>query len=334
MSGVKKDRVMVVGGGLGGALAANFLAQRGFNVALYEMREDIRQAEIVRGRSINLALSTRGIRALESVGLSERVMEECIPMKGRMMHDVDGQLTFQPYGTEESQMINSVSRAGLNRILLEAASERPNVEMHFEHRCLDIDLDAPHVEFQKRDGDTVKATSDVVIGADGAFSRVRRRLQRTDRFDYSQSYLQHGYKELVIPPAEGGGFRIEPNALHIWPRGGSMMIALPNADGSFTCTLFWPLSGEHSFSQLTNEKEVSDYFQRWYADAVPHMPTLVEDYLSGPPSSLVTVRCYPWSYGSTATLLGDACHAVVPFYGQGMNCAFEDCAFEDRGAGG
>ncbi len=251
-------------------------------------------------------------------------------MKGRMIHSVAGELTSQPYGTSDSQVINSVSRAELNRILLDGADSYDNVNLFFEHRCQDVDLAAGRVSFEKKSGERIDVEGDLVLGADGAYSRVRRRMQRSDRFNYSQDYLEHGYQELVIPPAADGGFRIEPNALHIWPRGGFMMIALPNADGSFTCTLFWPLEGEFSFGQLTNEKQVLDFFERWFADAIPHMPTLVEDYLSASPSSLVTVRCFPWAVEDKVALLGDACHAVVPFYGQGMNCAFEDCTVLDQ----
>lgn len=327
----ENPNITLVGGGLGGALLACYLGKRGYDVDLYERRGDIRAARIVRGRSINLALSVRGLKALDGVGLVDEVMAEAIPMRGRMMHSETGELTFQPYGTEETQVINSVSRAGLNRILLAAADRYPNVKMHFEHRCRDIDLDSAVAEFENGStGERTRVQNDLVFGTDGAFSAVRAQMQRLDRFDYSQTYLPHGYKELVIPPTDDGGFRIEKNALHIWPRRSFMMIALPNADGSFTCTLFWPLDGPFSFSALKTEADVDGFFRRWFADAVPHMPTLVEDYLSGPPSSLVTVRCFPWTHGGRVALLGDACHAVVPFYGQGMNAAFEDCRVLDE----
>ncbi len=320
-----KTHVLIVGGGLAGALLAVSLGQRGIRVSVYERREDIRKATIVRGRSINLAISTRGLHALSRVGLEQRCLDMCVPMHGRLMHSVEGEHTYQPYGTDESQAINSVSRGGLNQMLLDSAGEFDNVELFFEQRCVGVDFDNGSATFEGADGTQHTVAADVVVGADGAFSAVRAHCQRRDRFDYSQSYLAHGYKELHIPPAEGGGFRIDKNRLHIWPRRGSMMIALPNADGSFTCTLFWPLEGEQSFASLTTPAEVKAFFERWYGDAVAHMPTYVDDYLAAPASSLVTVRCYPWSHADRVTLIGDAAHAVVPFYGQGMNAAFEDC---------
>ncbi|MEM7260927.1 MAG: NAD(P)/FAD-dependent oxidoreductase, partial [Planctomycetota bacterium] len=321
-----ETHVVIVGGGLAGSLMAVYLGQRGYRVSVYERRGDIRGAEIVRGRSINLAISTRGLHALSKVGLEERVLDTCVPMTGRLMHAVDGETTYQPYGTEDSQAIHSVSRGGLNKLLLTEASELDGVELYFHERCTDVDFDAPSITFENSEtGEISVVDCDIVIGSDGAFSAVRGQCQRRDRFDYSQSYLEHGYKELHIPPVEGGGFRLEKNRLHIWPRRSSMMIALPNEDGSFTGTLFWPLEGERSFASLTNEAEVKAFFERWYGDVVPHMPTYVEDYLNAPASSLVTVRCYPYSHEGRVTLLGDACHAIVPFYGQGMNAAFEDC---------
>ncbi|MCA8959232.1 MAG: FAD-dependent monooxygenase [Planctomycetes bacterium] len=326
MTGPSDTHIVIAGGGLSGALLAVFLGQRGFRVSVYEHREDIRTATIVRGRSINLAISTRGLHALSRVGLEKKCLEMCVPMTGRLMHSVEGELTYQPYGTEESQAIHSVSRGGLNQMLLEEADELDNVTLHFQERCVDVDFDRPAVTFENaRTGERTEVTCDVLIGADGAFSAVRGRMQRRDRFTYSQTYLDHGYKELHIPPAENGGFRIEKNRLHIWPRHQSMMIALPNDDGSFTVTLFWPLDGDRSFSALSTESEVRAFFERWYEDAIVHMPTYVDDYLSTPASSLVTVRCYPWSVAGRVSLVGDACHAVVPFYGQGMNAAFEDC---------
>lgn len=327
----------MVGGGLGGALMAVYLGKAGYPVDVYEMRGDLRTAELARGRSINLALSTRGFHALGEVGLTERIRENTIPMRGRMIHAVDGGLTFQPYGKDESQAIHSISRNGLNAMLLDAAEACPSVSLHFHEKCVGVDLDAATAEFRNTEtGDRRHVEADQIIGADGAFSAVRRRMQRLDRFDYQQDYLEHGYKELAIPPADGGGFRIEKNALHIWPRHTFMMIALPNSDGSFTCTLFWPFDGPYGFSAIRDENDLQRFFERWFPDALPLMPTLVEDYFAGPPSSLVTIRCYPWSHRDKVVLLGDACHAVVPFYGQGMNCAFEDCTilneFIDRHA--
>ncbi len=331
MVSVDRERVLVAGAGLGGALMAIYLARAGHEVQLYERRSDPRQLQGARGRSINLAISTRGIAALGGVGLDRRILEMAVPMPGRMMHAADGQLTYQPYGTEPDQAINSVSRLGLNIALIEEAERQPGVRLFFDKRCVDVDLDAPSLLLEDGEtGERSEARGTRVIGADGAFSAVRQRMQRVDRFDYSQSYLGHGYKELTIPPAADGGFRIEQHALHIWPRGGFMMIALPNRDGSFTCTLFWPFEGPNSFGRLRTPQEVLDYFGQVFPDAVGLMPNLAQDYFDNPTSSLVTVRCRPWHHEDRVVLLGDACHAVVPFYGQGANAAFEDCLVLDE----
>lgn len=332
-------RIIVAGAGLGGALVSMLLAQRGHRVRVFERRSDSRGAGFIGGRSINLALSARGLAALERAGLADRVLAEAIRMPGRMLHPVDGGLSFQPYSHDPGDAINSVSRGGLNLQLLSAADEvGPDIEFTFDARCVDVDLDAPSLTVRdEHTGEVSTHHADVLVGADGAFSAVRGAMQRTPRFDYSQSYLKHGYKELHIPPAaECGvdterfeGFAMEPRALHIWPRGGSMMIALPNRDLSFTCTLFWPYdepadgSGA-SFEAVDALESVRPFFERWYPDAAALMPTLEQDYRSNPTSDLVTVRCSPWVRGRTC-LLGDAAHAIVPFYGQGMNAAFEDC---------
>lgn len=316
---------LIIGNGLAGPLLAVLLAQRDWRVSLFERRADPRAAGYAGGRSINLALSARGLAALAEAGLEPLVRRrDVIPMRGRMIHPARGPLTFQPYSADPNDAINSVSRGGLNLTLLGAAAALPGVELHFEHACIDADLGAPAATFQRPDGSTVRAEADLVIGADGAYSALRAVFQRSDRFDYSQTYLGHGYKELHIPPA-GDGFALEPNALHIWPRGGAMMIALPNRDYSFTCTLFWPWEGEHSFAALRSDEEVREFFARHYADAAALMPTLVPDYARNPTSSLVTIRCRPWQREGRAVLIGDAAHAIVPFYGQGMNAAFEDC---------
>jgi kynurenine 3-monooxygenase len=307
-----------------------YLARAGYRVELYEWRPDPRAGPAARGRSINLALSTRGLAGLAGVGLAERVLEQAVPMRGRMIHSTTGRQVFQPYGTHPDHAIHSVSRADLNRVLIEAAAAHPNVRLQFGQRVTDVDPDAGRVELQDVEtGGASAAEGDVLIGADGAFSVLRQRMQRLDRFDYQQAYLEHGYKELAISPGPRGTFPMEPNALHIWPRGGFMMIALPNRDGSFTCTLFWPHEGPHSFASLRTEAQVLQYFRDVFPDAVPLMPTLASDYLANPSSSLVTIRCRPWHYAGRAVLVGDACHAVVPFYGQGANAAFEDCLVLD-----
>jgi kynurenine 3-monooxygenase len=326
-----RQTVLIAGAGLAGAMLATYLGRAGYRVRLLERRADPRRGTADAGRSINLALSTRGLHALSGIGLEGRLRAVAVPMAGRMIHAVEGRLTFQPYGTEAGQAINSVSRLGLNIELLDAAEAQPTVELLFERRCLDVDLDRPALVVEDtRTGERSEIAGDVVIGADGAFSAVRRRMQRLERFDFSQSYLAHGYKELTIPAGPDGAFAMERNALHIWPRGGYMMIALPNRDGSYTCTLFWPFEGPNSFDALTDAAAVERYFSAHFPDAVSLMPTLVEDYLANPASSLVTVRCRPWHHEGRVALIGDACHAVVPFYGQGANAAFEDCVVLDR----
>jgi len=320
------ERYIIVGAGLAGSLLAISLARLGRTVEVYERRLDPRRKGFIGGRSINLALSIRGINALERVGLAERVLADAIPMRGRMMHGVTGGLTFQPYSKDPSDTINSVSRGGLNITLLDAAEACEGVTIRFGARCLDVDLENAAATFvDEQSGEEFTAQADALLGTDGAFSAVRGAMQKTDRFDYSQEYLEHGYKELTIPPGAGGEFAMAPHALHIWPRGGSMMIALPNQDHSFTCTLFWPYQGAHSFEAVQRREDILAFFERHYPDAVALMPTLVEDFETNPTSSLVTVRCWPWRVGRSL-ILGDAAHAIVPFYGQGMNCAFEDVA--------
>lgn len=321
-----RGSVAIVGAGLAGALLACSLGKRGYRVDMYEQRGDMRRAAVGRGRSINLAISTRGLHALGEVGLAEEVLRQAVPMRGRMIHGQDGSLAFQPYSKDPKDAINSVSRAGLNKLLLDAAERHPNVRLHFGHKCVDADLEAAAVELHHADtGAATRATADFIIATDGAYSAVRARMQRQERFDYSQHYLEHGYKELTILPGPDGRRRMEPNALHIWPRHSFMMIALPNCDGSFTCTLFWPFEGANSFAALRTERDVLDYFGRVFPDVVPLIPTLAEDYLSNPTGSMVTIRCGPWYVRERIVLLGDAAHAVVPFYGQGANAAFEDC---------
>jgi kynurenine 3-monooxygenase len=324
--------IVIAGAGLAGAMLAAELGKAGHRVRLFERRRDPRRADAESGRSINLAISVRGLHALQTAGVETEVLAEAIKMPGRMVH-LNGQEIFSAYSRDPKRAINSVSRSGLNRLLVEAAAASPGVEIIFEARCVDADLTDHHrpaAIFEHADGRQERIEADLVIGTDGAFSAVRAAMQRTSRFDFSQTYLAAGYKELTIPPADHengphGRFRIEPNALHVWPHGGSMMIALPNIDGSFTCTLFWPFDGDHSFATLehADDETVRAFFERHYGDAVPHMPTLLEDWNQNPTSPLVTIRCRPWHRGR-AVLLGDAAHAIVPFYGQGANASFED----------
>ena len=316
------SRIVVVGGGLTGALAAVRLHEAGHVVSLHERRDDLRLGGEHQGRSINLALSTRGLDALDRVGLSQALREQGIPMRGRMLHGRDRSLTFQPYSADPHNVLLSVSRDGLNAMLLDAVDQR-QITTRFGHRLLDIELRASNAVFEVG-GEEQRERFDVMIGADGAYSAVRARLQRTDRFSYEQNFLEHGYKELTIPARADGSYAMEPHALHIWPRGGHMMIALPNKDGSFTCTLFWPFGGPVGFERVDTEREVRDTFLSQFPDAVDLMPQLTDEYLRNSTSSLVTIRCGPWFFDDRIVLLGDAAHAVVPFYGQGANAALED----------
>ncbi|MEN3026090.1 MAG: NAD(P)/FAD-dependent oxidoreductase [Chlorobiota bacterium] len=316
--------VIVVGAGLVGSLWARLLAQRGYLVTLVERRPDMRQTNISSGRSINLAVSDRGWRGLRLAGLEERVRPFALPMEGRMIHDLNGQQRFQPYG-RPGQAIYSFHRRRLNELLLTAVEELPGTTLLFEHRCVDVDLDTPAVVLETPSGELQRLEAEVIFGVDGAYSAVRARLQRLEGFSYCQEYLDYGYKELTIPPTPSGQWALEPRALHIWPRHSFMLIALPNPDRSFTCTLFFPLEGDLSFAALRTEADVLNFFRNQFPDVVPLMPALAEEFFANPTGSLLTIRCFPWSYGGKVLLLGDAAHAIVPFYGQGMNAGFEDC---------
>jgi kynurenine 3-monooxygenase len=323
-------KFILIGSGLAGGLLAAYLGRRGYDVELYERRADPREGNIVGGRSINLAISTRGIHALEQIGIADEALRHAIPMRGRMIHDKSGALHFAPYDVDPKKCINSIGRASLNTTVIEAAQRYPNVRVHFNHKCTDVDLTEALCHLETETG-KLTVRGDAVIGVDGAFSAVRASMQRKiDNFQYDESYLAHGYKELTIPPGPDGSWRLEKNALHIWPRKSFMMIALPNPDGSFTCTLFWEFEGPRSFSTTKTDDDVRRFFDEEFPDAVPLMPTLREDFKNNPTGSLVTIRCAPWYYRDTLCLLGDAAHAVVPFYGQGMNAAFEDCIVLDE----
>jgi kynurenine 3-monooxygenase len=286
----------------------------------------------VGGRSINLALSTRGIHALQQLGLADEVMRHAIPMRGRMIHDTSGNLHFAPYDRDPNKCINSIGRAALNTTVIEAAQRYPNVRVHFNCRCTDVDLDSATAQLLNTStSQQVQASGDSVIGVDGAFSAVRQSMQqRLNGFEYDESYLAHGYKELTIPPGADGQWQMEKEALHIWPRKSFMMIALPNPDGSFTCTLFWEFAGPRSFETTKTDDDVRRFFDEEFPDAVPLMPALLTDFRENATGSLVTIRCAPWFYEDKVALVGDAAHAVVPFYGQGMNAAFEDCVVLDE----
>jgi len=321
------QKVCIVGGGLVGSLLSVLLSNRGFEVDVWERRPDMRTGAIQGGRSINLALSTRGFKALAVVGLEEEVKKVCIPMHGRMVHDEQGNTSFMRYG-KEGQFINSVSRGGLNQLMLEKADKAGHVHLYFDERCDEINYPKGEAHFYNTvSGKSTVKQYDLIFGTDGAFSAARQSLMKTDRlnFEYSQSYLNHGYKELTMPPANGGGWRMEKECLHIWPRKSFMLIALPNLDGSFTCTLFLAFKGDVSFEHLHNDDEIKQFFTRYFPDALENIPGLVEEFKTNPTGSLATFRCYPWNYEGKGLLLGDAAHGIVPFYGQGMNAGFEDC---------
>ncbi len=314
-------KIGIIGAGLVGSLLSIYLKKGGYEISVFERRPDMRRKGYEGGRSINLALSNRGIRALHEVGLEDELRKTAIPMHGRMMHNITGDLTYQPYG-KEGQYINSVSRSGLNRVLMTEA-ERVGVKFFFEHKVEKVDFEKTTVTFSQ--GSTIKSEGfDYIIGSDGAFSAVRGSMQFTDRFDFSQDYIDHGYKELTIPAGMSGRFQMEKNALHIWPRESYMLIALPNPDGSFTCTLFFPFQGTPSFESLRTDQQIMEFFESVFPDAAALIPDLLADYHSNPTSSLVTMKCYPWVRNQTL-LIGDSAHAIVPFYGQGMNAGFEDC---------
>ena len=313
----KKDNILIIGAGLCGSLLALRMAQRGYKVTLVEKRPDLRKVEQVAGRSINLALSDRGLRGLRLAGVEDEAKKQCIPMHGRMIHDKDGNTFLSKYSGRKNKFINSISRTGLNMVLLDAAEKMPNVTMFFNHGCESVDLENATATFKNYDTGTIASfKGDILLGTDGAGSAVRRSMfnNRKFLFSFSQDWLTHGYKELTIPPSDNGGYRTDKNSLHIWPRGENMLIALPNMDGSFTVTLFLPYANsDYCFENLNTPERVQEYFQKEFPDALAIMPSLTEVFFENPTGPLGTIKCSPWNSFGKTLVLGDAAHAIVPF---------------------
>jgi kynurenine 3-monooxygenase len=322
----RAQTISLIGAGLNGPFLALGLVKRGFRVEIYERRPDMRHVRMSAGRSINLALSTRGIFALTEAGLWNEMRKITIPMKGRMMHSAASELTFQPYGKDEAEVIHSISRADLNIALINAA-EQQGVKIRFQQRCIGINLQTGVLKIRDEQTSEAKSIdSSVVIACDGSASAIRGEMLKLSRFNFSQQYLDYGYKELIIPAGPERKHVLDIGALHIWPRGSYMLIALPNIDGSFACILFLPFDGPDSFASLTTNSEVTRFFESRFSDAFSLMPQLADIFFANPTGAMVTVKCSPWHVGGRALLLGDAAHAIVPFFGQGINCGFEDCS--------
>jgi kynurenine 3-monooxygenase len=324
-------QAIIIGAGLVGSLWAVYLSKAGYKVTIYERRPDIRKAEISAGKSINLALSVRGWTALDAVGVGDEIRKIAIPMSGRVMHDLEGNLTYQPYG-KEGQAIYSVSRGKVNATMMDIAENHGKATIHYNHDCLKTDLNKG-IAYIKNNltGEEFEVQADVIFAVDGAFSAVRyNSMQKLNRFNYSQNYIADGYREILLPANADGSYRLDKNALHIWPRGRFMMIALANEDGSFTCTLFMPHEGDKfAFNKLTTKEAVNDFFLTVFPDFYDMVPDIADAWEDHPLSNLAIIRCYPWAHGKVA-LMGDAAHATVPFYGQGMNAGFEDCTVMNR----
>jgi kynurenine 3-monooxygenase len=320
------ETIFVVGAGLVGSVWSIYLARMGYDVHLFDRFPDFRNAKASAGRSINLTVCDRGFASLDRIGAGDLVRSISVPCYGRVVHGADGSLELQPYSNQR-EAIHSVSRNELNRALLAMALEQPSLRCHFEHKCLEVDLDGPTVTFKDmRSGEIAHRKADRLFGADGAHSSVRLRMQRATRFNIQQEYLDQGYKELNVPPSPSGDWVLEANAIHIWPRGRYMLIGFPNVDRSFTFSLHMPYEGSPSFASIRTPEDLLALFHESFPDALPLIPNLIEDFFRRPKASMVTIRCFPWTYRDKVALVGDAAHAMVPSYGQGANSGFEDCS--------
>jgi len=328
-----KENILIIGAGLCGSLLALRLVQRGYHVSVYESRPDLRTTDISAGKSINLALSDRGFKALRLAGVEEKARQLCIPMKGRLIHDLEGNTFASNYSGREGENINSISRGDLNGLLLTEADLFDNLTIHFNNECTHVDLDTNTAQFINHESKKeFKVKADIIFGTDGAGSALRKSyyLERKFLFSYSQNFLTHGYKELEIPASTEGNHLISKDYLHIWPRGNYMLIALANLDGSFTVTLFLGHEeGDYNFKDLSSEEKINVFFKKQFPDALTLIPNIADEFAKNPTGALGTVKCSPWHYKGRTLIMGDAAHAVVPFYGQGMNASFEDVTVLD-----